>query len=94
MILQQYAKTYKGVEYPMIDRQTPTNSLLVQFSMPPAATAVSHPKVAGYVPPVKESPMLKKVEEWITSLRLPAPSYNVDLSKPPPAAKPAAAPNG
>lgn len=90
MILQQYVKTIKGIEYQMIDRLHPENSLLLQFALPPNLAAIPHPKAAGYVPPTKRPFLLNQVKEWIRSLPAVAPTYDIDLSKPPPTTKPAA----
>ena len=94
LILQQYTKTIKNVEYQMIDRLHPENSLLLQFALPPAMANVPHPKSAGYVPPAKPPFQLNQVQAWIGSLPPVAPTYDIDLSLPAPkpeGAKPAAA---
>jgi hypothetical protein len=97
LILQQYTKTIKGIEYQMIDALHPENSLLIQFAVPPGIANVPHPKAAGYVAPAKPPFQLKKIQDWIGALPPLAPTFDIDLSKPPPAAegaKPATRPTG
>jgi hypothetical protein len=84
LIIQQFSTTIKGVEYQMLDRLHPENSLLVQFAVPPAMATVPHPKAAGYVPPAKTPFQLKEVQAWISSLPPVAPTYDIDLSRPAP----------
>ncbi len=84
LILQQFATTINGVEYEMIDRLHPENSLLTQFALPPSLATLPHPKAAGYVAPAKPPYALNQIKDWIGSLPAVAPAYNIDLSAAPP----------
>jgi hypothetical protein len=84
LILNQFATTIGNVEYQMIDRLHPENSLLTQFALPPAIANIAHPKAAGYVPLAKPAFGLEQIKEWIAKLPAVAPTYDIDLSVPPP----------
>jgi len=84
LILQQFSTTINGVEHEMIDRLHPEGSLLTQFALPPALADLPHPKAAGYLAPTKAPFALNQIKQWIADLPAVAPSYNIDLSVPPP----------
>jgi hypothetical protein len=84
VILQQFAMTIGNVEYQMIDRLHPENSLLTQFALPATGANIPHPKKPGYVPPTKSAFGLDPVKDWIGKLPAVAPTYDIDLSIPPP----------
>ena len=86
VVLQQYTKTITGVEFSMIDRLHPTDSLVLQFALPSGLGKVAHPRAAGYVAPAKPPINLRAVEDWIRSLSPVAQPFDVDLAAP---AKPA-----
>ena len=84
VILQEFTKTVAGVEYSMIDRLHPDQSLLVQYSLPLNMTVVPHPKAAGYTAPARANTVqIRQIEEWVSKLSPVAPAYDFDLSKEP-----------
>ena len=81
VILQQYLETVNGVEYNLVDRTHPAESLLLQFAMPVAAATVPHPKGPGYTAPVRvTNPQLQSTLQWIKTLSPIQPTYDVDLT--------------
>lgn len=94
VILQKYARTINGRRYQFIDRETPDQSLLLQYVLPPDFAEIPHPGKTSYKGIVhsRNDQHYKQIYNWIsTQLPLPAPDYGfIDLSAPP-TTKPAAA---
>ncbi len=94
VILQKYARTINGRRYQFIDRETPDQSLLLQYVLPPEFAEIPHPGKTSYKGIVhsRNDQHYKQILNWIsTQLPLPAPDYGfIDLSAPP-TTKPAAA---
>jgi hypothetical protein len=65
---------------PVIDRERPDKSLLLQYLLPASEAQVSHPVVQGPVRPVfrsREDRGYQAIREWIVSLHYPRPSYGI-----------------
>ncbi len=87
VILQKYARTLNGRRYQFIDRETPDQSLLLQYVLPPEFADLPHPGKSGYKGIVRSrtDQHYKQIYNWIsTQLPIPAPDYSfIDLSAPP-----------
>jgi hypothetical protein len=93
LVLQQYSTHLQGRQVLMIDRQTPEQSLLLSYLLPPAITDLPHPEAKGYHGAVRNraDQRYAQVLGWIRDdLKPLTPDYSViDLSQPP-ATQPAA----
>jgi hypothetical protein len=94
LILQRYKHPEGDRTYSMIDRETPTDSLLIQFSLPSDIGNPPHPKNQNYKGAVRtrNDPRLKMATDWVSALNPIVPDYsdiNID-SAPKPATRPAA----
>ncbi|NQU75434.1 MAG: hypothetical protein HQ546_03840 [Planctomycetes bacterium] len=76
----------------LIDRNRPSQSLLLQYGLPDDLANPSHPPVVGKSPLFKDtnSPQYLIVDEWIRNLLNPHPAY--DLKYKAPGEKPATQP--
>jgi hypothetical protein len=93
IILQKYSAKIGDRSYSMIDRERPSDSLLVQFAMPREVGSPPHPKAQNYSGAVhtRNDPRLKGATDWISSLTPVVPDYSeLEISPKPPASRPAA----
>jgi hypothetical protein len=86
LTLQTFAPKVKDVPMPLIDRQNPENSLILQYLLPPEVAVNPHPAALPYKGLVKSSkdPRYQSVYAWIRELNPLLPDYNIDLTKEPP----------
>ena len=86
LTLQTFAPKVKDVQMPLIDRQNPENSLLLQYMLPPEVAVTPHPAAPPYKGMVKTSkdPRYQAVYGWLTELNPLQPNYDIDLTKEPP----------
>ena len=86
LTLQTFAPKVKDVQMPLIDRQNPENSLLLQYMLPPDVAVTPHPAAPPYKGAVKTSkdPRYQAVYGWLTELNPLQPNYEIDLTKDPP----------
>lgn len=81
----------------MIDRQTPANSLLLQYMLPPTVATWAHPQVEGYEPRFQNpgDNLFQTIGNWIGGvLERPRPDYDIDFTPPgqPPTTRPTTEP--
>jgi len=83
LTLQTFAPKVKDVQMPLIDRQNPENSLLLQYMLPPEVAVTPHPAAPPYKGLVKSSkdPRYQAVYGWLTELNGLQPNYEIDLTK-------------
>jgi hypothetical protein len=86
LTLQTFAPKVKDVQMPLIDRQNPENSLLLQYMLPPEVAVTPHPAAPPYKGMVKTSkdPRYQAVYGWLQELNPLLPNYDIDLTKEPP----------
>ena len=71
--------------YDIIDREKPSRSLLIQYSLPPADALEPHPQVEGWVPLLhplrgtRQDPRALMVIDWINTLYRPSPDYMIEF---------------
>ena len=71
--------------YDIIDRDKPSRSLLIQYSLPPADALEPHPQVEGWVPLLhpqrgtRLDPRALMVIDWINTLYRPSPDYMIEF---------------
>jgi hypothetical protein len=72
---------------PMIDYDTPQNSLMIQYGMPREEARYPHPEVAGWEPafPAGNRKLIEATTSWIEAMMLPRPVYPVEFEPPVPA---------
>lgn len=96
VILQKYARSINGRRYQFIDRETPDQSLLLQYVLPPEFADLPHPGKNAYKGVVhsRSDAHYKQISNWVsTQLPIPAPDYGfIDLTAPPTTKPVAAAP--
>ena len=82
LTLQIFASKVKDVPMPLIDRQNPENSLLLQYMLPPEVAVNPHPAAPPYKGAVKTSkdPRYQSVYGWIQELNSLLPKYDIDLT--------------
>lgn len=90
LILQDSWQEVKGAKRPLIDRNYPETSLLVQYLLPADLADTPHPEVPNYRGAVrtKNDPRYTAILNWIQSLNPVAPPYNIDLAQEGPATAP------
>ncbi len=92
-ILQTFRKNIGERVYTMIDRQTPDQSLLLQYGLPADIAELDHPPVLSYrgIFRGKTDPTYRAVESWMrSSLPIIVPDYKIEYKAP--STQPAAAP--
>ncbi len=101
VILQKYSRVVGARQFQFIDRETPGQSLLLEYLLPPEFADQPHSTKGGYHGALhsRNDPHYKTIHNWIsTRLPIPAPDYSfIDLSTAAttkPAAAAAAAPAG
>jgi hypothetical protein len=87
LVLQQYSARLQGRQILMIDRQSPEQSLLLSYMLPPAITDLPHPEAKGYHGALRNrtDPRFAQALAWIRDdLKPLTPDYSaIDLSQPP-----------
>jgi hypothetical protein len=87
LVLQQYSTHLQGRQILMIDRQSPDQSLLLSYMLPPAITDLPHPEAKGYHGAVRNraDQRFTQALEWIRDdLKPLAPDYSdINLAQPP-----------
>ena len=70
---------------PLLDYQTPLNSLLIQYALPRDVARTPHPVVAGWRPAFRSTRdrKLEYAVEWIRGMLKPRPEYPVPFIAPP-----------
>jgi tetratricopeptide (TPR) repeat protein len=64
----------------VIDRDNPQASLLLQYGLPPEIAQDDHPELPRSIRPMlrnRRDPNYRRIRDWISSLQLPHPAYNV-----------------
>jgi hypothetical protein len=90
-ILQTYTKTINGVQYTMMDRTRPEQSLVLQYALPSNIAEVVHPQAAGYRPRFRSrsEPGYTQISDWLGQTLNPiAPAYGIKVSPKLPATQP------
>lgn len=90
VILSGFTRKHDDVEYLMIDRTRPEESLLANYVLPPDLTKMPHPEVKGYRGAVRNmsDPRYQEILRWQGQTLLPvAPSHGIDLTTEPPPPK-------
>ena len=84
IILQRFSHTYGTRRFLMIDRETPAQSLLLQYLLPPEFSDQPHPGKSSYRGALhnRQDPRYKQVANWVSNqLPIPAPDYGfIDLT--------------
>lgn len=75
---------WNATERPLIDYENPTNSLIIQYSLPRKEARFPHPDVKGYRPVFSRSNqrLLNDTIEWIQKMYKPRPRYPVSYEPP------------
>jgi len=75
---------------PLIDYDTPEDSLLLQMALPREDVIYPHPEVQGWRPVFRsrDAPKYKATLEWIRSMYRPRPEYPIDYVPPAPFSPP------
>jgi hypothetical protein len=91
-IIQTYARQpeqrqgpFGAAERRLIDRIEPSNSLLLNYGLPPNIAEYDHPQVSGYRPIFRnrDDNGYRRLEGWIRdSLRATKPEYDVNFTPP------------
>jgi hypothetical protein len=88
-ILHEYSKSghleggSTSVKRLMVDITRPTESLLLQYGLPPSVASIPHPDVQGFTPVYHgaDDPRYKVVETWIGELN-PIANYRISYTPP------------
>jgi len=91
-ILQKYSATINGVQYSMVDRNTPDQSLMLLYALPGNLSKVPHPNVPGYRPRFRtlDDAAYQTVLNWVTKTLKPiGPDYGLNVSPEVPSTQPA-----
>ena len=83
LVLQKYVYNVKNAQHPLVDRDYPVSSLLLQFMLPLDVAETPHPNAPGYKGAVrtKADPRYVQTYHWIQTLGALPPNYDIDLSK-------------
>ena len=76
-------------QWPLINYETPEDSLIIQYGLPAAHARRPHPAVPGWRSAFRrpEDRMVRRAIEWIETMLKPRMEYPVELELPMPAAK-------
>ncbi|HEX4123810.1 MAG TPA: tetratricopeptide repeat protein [Tepidisphaeraceae bacterium] len=97
LILNKYGLSVEGRMYPMLNREQPQESLLLSEMLTPELALVPHPKAEGYrgMCKTKADPKYVVTLAWIRDALNPVrPTYDIDLTQPPPKTDKSAPPPG
>ncbi|HEX5243216.1 MAG TPA: hypothetical protein VFW23_08110 [Tepidisphaeraceae bacterium] len=85
LILQTYVQTVDKVQRPLVNRQFPERSLLLQYMLPQNVAEAPHPKTTNFRPLVraKVDQRFQNTFAWIHELPSSLPDYGIDLTKEP-----------
>jgi hypothetical protein len=87
LVLSQYSARVSGRDVPFLNRQSPDQSMLLGFALPPGISDMPHPDAKGYHGMVRtrNDPRYQSLLAWIRDdLKPVAPDYSgVNLSAPP-----------
>lgn len=85
LILQTYVQTVDKVQRPLVNRQFPERSLLLQYMLPQNVAEAPHPKATNFRPLVraKVDQRFQNTFAWIHELPSSLPDYGIDLTKEP-----------
>jgi hypothetical protein len=83
-VLSMYANTSGK----MLDRDTPENSLLLQYALPKTAARSPHPVVEVRRFTGTNDARFRSIYEWIKALNLPRPKYGIEAAVTAPATRP------
>lgn len=87
LTLQTFTKQIDKTPMPLVDRQNPDSSLLLEYMLPPDVAKVAHPPTTpAYKGTVKTKSDVRfqRVAKWISDFSGIQPTYGIDLTTDPP----------
>ena len=85
VIMQTYVQTVDKVQKPLVNREFPERSTLLQYMLPQNVAETPHPKATNFRSMVrtKSDPRFQQTFAWIHELPSSLPDYGIDLTKEP-----------
>lgn len=85
LILQTYVQTVDKVQKPLVNREFPERSLLLQYMLPQNVAETPHPRATNFRPVAraKSDQRFQFTLAWIRELPSSLPDYGIDLTKEP-----------
>jgi len=85
LTLQTFHQNVDKIQQPLVNREFPEKSLLLQYMLPRNVAETPHPDVQNFKPVVKtkNDVRFQTTVEWIRMLSSVVPDYGIDLTKEP-----------